>query len=230
MKKNFLFNTFFMFLCFAISSAVLFSINNNDIPVVYAQEMFVESKEEVNSTTSTRELINSIEEELKQQGTSIVNVLKEQRDDYNNKLSNGTLPDNNNLLAEKVDVLDNGINLYEKTNANTGMIIGGENIYQGYPFYVAPDCECGALNIVMQSPCGYCIEYTNIRMGVLAISAAFSARGWKLAAELIVHNMSNTTNNSDYYPENGYRIAEAPQIADKLAYKEKLIPLCSIGK
>ena len=220
MKKKFFFNTFFMLFCFVICFALLFSINNRDIPVVYAQEMLAGSNEEANSTTSTRELINSIEEELKQQGTSIVDVLKEQRDDYNSKISTGTLPDNNNLLTEKVEVLDNGINLYEKTNAKTGMIIGEENIYQGYPFYVAPDCECGTINIIMQSPCGYCIEYTNIRMGVLAISAAFSARGWKLAAELIVHNMSNTTNNSDYYPENGYRIAEAPQIADKLAYKE----------
>ena len=88
MKKNYLFNTFFMLLCFAMCSAVLFSINNRDIPVVYAQEILAGSNEEANSTTSTRELINSIEEELKQQGTSIVDVLKEQRDDYNSKLSN----------------------------------------------------------------------------------------------------------------------------------------------
>ena len=88
MKKNYLFNTFFMLLCFAMCSAVLFSINNRDIPVVYAQEILAGSNDESSSTTSTRELINSIEEELKQQGTSIVDVLKEQRDDYNSKLSN----------------------------------------------------------------------------------------------------------------------------------------------
>ena len=88
MKKTFFINTFFMLLCFVICSAVLFSINNRDIPVVYAQEILAGSNDEASSTTSTRELINSIEEELKQQGTSIVDVLKEQRDDYNSKLSN----------------------------------------------------------------------------------------------------------------------------------------------
>lgn len=77
-----------MLLCFAMCSAVLFSINSRDISVVYARDILVGSNDEANSTTSTRELINSIEEELKQQGTSIVNVLKEQRDDYNSKLSN----------------------------------------------------------------------------------------------------------------------------------------------
>ena len=65
---------------------MLFSINNRDIPVVYAHETSDESDVEAN-IASTRELINSVEEDLKQQGTSIVDVLKEQRDDYNSKLS-----------------------------------------------------------------------------------------------------------------------------------------------
>ena len=77
-----------MLLCFAMCSAVSFSINSRDILVVYARDILVGSNDETNSTTSTRELINSIEEDLKQQGTSVVNVLKEQRDDYNSKLSN----------------------------------------------------------------------------------------------------------------------------------------------
>ena len=76
-----------MLLCFVICSAVSFSINSRDIPVVYARDILVGSNDETNSTTSTRELINSIEEELKQQGVGIVDVLKEQRDDYNSKLS-----------------------------------------------------------------------------------------------------------------------------------------------
>ena len=77
-----------MLLCFAMCSAVSFSINSRDILVVYARDILVGSNDETNSTTSTRELINSIEEDLKQQGTSVVDVLKEQRDDYNSKLSN----------------------------------------------------------------------------------------------------------------------------------------------
>lgn len=77
-----------MLLCFAMCSAVSFSINSRDILVVYARDILVGSNDETNSTTSTRELINSIEDELKQQGTGIVDVLKEQRDDYNSKLSN----------------------------------------------------------------------------------------------------------------------------------------------
>lgn len=76
-----------MLLCFAMCSAVSFSINSRDILVVYARDILVGSNDETNSTTSTRELINSIEEDLKQQGTSVVDVLKEQRDDYNSKLS-----------------------------------------------------------------------------------------------------------------------------------------------
>ena len=70
-----------MLLCFATCSAVSFSINSRDI--LYARDILVGSNDETNSTTSTRELINSIEEDLKQQGTSVVDVLKEQRDDYN---------------------------------------------------------------------------------------------------------------------------------------------------
>ena len=77
-----------MLLCFAMCSAVSFSINSRDILVVYARDILVGFNDETNSTTSTRELINSIEEDLKQQGTGIVDVLKEQRDDYNSKLSN----------------------------------------------------------------------------------------------------------------------------------------------
>lgn len=76
-----------MLLCFAMCSAVSFSINSRDILVVYAREILAGSNDETSSTTSTRELINSIEEDLKQQGTSVVDVLKEQRDDYNSKLS-----------------------------------------------------------------------------------------------------------------------------------------------
>ena len=84
-RKKFI-GIFFAVFCFAICTIAL-SVANNNISVANAQETSDESDIEVN-IASTRELINSIEEELKQQGTGIVDVLKEQRDDYNSKLSN----------------------------------------------------------------------------------------------------------------------------------------------
>ena len=78
---------FFVVFCFIIYVVALSIANNNNVSVAYAQEMLDESDVEAN-IASTRELINSIEEDLKQQGTSIVDVLKEKRDDYNSKLSN----------------------------------------------------------------------------------------------------------------------------------------------
>ena len=106
-RKKFI-GIFFVVFCFIIYVVALSIANNNNVSVAYAQETSDESDVEAN-IASTRELINSIEEDLKQQGTSVVDVLKEQRDDYNSKIFNGTLSDNNNLLAEKVEALNEGL-------------------------------------------------------------------------------------------------------------------------
>ena len=210
-KKKFI-GIFFAVFCFAICTIAL-SVANNNISVANAQETSDESDIEAN-ITSTRELINSIEEDLKQKGTSVVDVLKEQRDDYNRKISNGTLSDNNNLLAEKVEALNEGIELYEKNNANSEMSVYSSITHYFYPRHVAPDCQCESFSL---KPCTSCIIYTDVKMGVLAINAAFNMRGWKLASELMLHNRANTVFDSDYYPENGYRVADATQIHGDLA-------------
>ena len=210
-KKKFI-GIFFAVFCFAICTIAL-SVANNNISVANAQETSDESDIEAN-ITSTRELINSIEEDLKQQGTSVVDVLKEQRDDYNRKISNGTLSDNNNLLAEKVEALNEGIELYEKNNANSEMSVYSSITHYFYPRHVAPDCQCESFSL---KPCTSCIIYTDVKMGVLAINAAFNMRGWKLASELMLHNRANTVFDSDYYPENRYRVADATQIHGDLA-------------
>ena len=84
-RKKFI-GIFFVVFCFIIYVVALSIANNNNVSVAYAQETSDESDVEAN-IASTRELINSIEEDLKQQGTSVVNILKGQRDDYNSKLS-----------------------------------------------------------------------------------------------------------------------------------------------
>ena len=210
-KKKFI-GIFFAVFCFAICTIAL-SVANNNISVANAQETSDESDIEAN-IASTRELINSIEEDLKQQGTSVVDVLKEQRDDYNSKIFNGTLSDNNNLLAEKVEALNEGIELYEKNNANSEMSVYSSITHYFYPRHVAPNCQCESFSL---QPCAQCIVYTDVKMGVLAINAAFNMRGWKLASELMLHNRANTVLDSDYYPENGYRVADATQIHGDLA-------------
>lgn len=210
-KKKFI-GIFFAVFCFAICTIAL-SVANNNISVANAQETSDESDVEAN-IASTRELINSIEEDLKQQGTSVVDVLKEQRDDYNSKIFNGTLSDNNNLLAEKVEALNEGIELYEKNNANSEMSVYSSITHYFYPRHVAPNCQCESFSL---QPCAQCIVYTDVKMGVLAINAAFNMRGWKLASELMLHNRANTVLDSDYYPENGYRVADATQIHGDLA-------------
>ena len=210
-KKKFI-GIFFAVFCFVICTIAL-SVANNNISVANAQETSDESDVEAN-IASTRELINSIEEDLKQQGTSVVDVLKEQRDDYNSKIFNGTLSDNNNLLAEKVEALNEGIELYEKNNANSEMSVYSSITHYFYPRHVAPNCQCESFSL---QPCAQCIVYTDVKMGVLAINAAFNMRGWKLASELMLHNRANTVLDSDYYPENGYRVADATQIHGDLA-------------
>ena len=213
MIRKKLIGIFFVVFCFAICTIALSVTNNNSISVAHAQETSDESDVEAN-IASTREMINSIEEELKQQGTSVVNVLKEQRDDYNSKISNGTLSGNNNLLAEKVEVLNDGIELYEKSNTNSEVSVYSSITHYFYPRHVAPNCQCESFSL---KPCTQCIVYTDVKMGVLAINAAFNMRGWKLASELMLHNRANTVLDSDYYPENGYRVADATQIHEDLA-------------
>ena len=211
-RKKFI-GIFFVVFCFIIYVVALSIANNNNVSVAYAQEMLDESDVEAN-IASTRELINSIEEDLKQQGTSVVDVLKEQRDDYNSKIFNGTLSDYNNLLAEKVEALNEGIELYEKNNANSEMSVYSSITHYFYPRHVAPNCQCESFSL---QPCAQCIVYTDVKMGVLAINAAFNMRGWKLASELMLHNRANTVLDSDYHPENGYRVADATQIHGDLA-------------
>lgn len=154
---------------------------------------------------SPRDITAAVEAEMQSQGTSISAVLQSRRDAYVQELNTVSEMDRDNILA-KIEVMNEGIKAFEKDEVilvNSISMDVNNNPYAGYPFHISPDCTCNTLNYLSETPCGNCIEYTDITMVVASIIAGFDVRGWKLAADLLTYNRANTTRDVDYWPELG---------------------------
>ena len=169
-------------------------------------------------------MIAAIEDELQEQGTSIIEVLYSQRDFYLTELNNVSTNEQGSILA-MIKILDESIAAFE----GTAFILPEDSNFDKDPFavstnsfYMSPNCTCNWLNILLDSPCGHCIVWSDISMAVAAISAGFSVRGWSLASDLILFNRSNKTLDIDYWPSRGNQVASAPQIANDVAYSSNL--------
>ena len=188
--------------------------------IVYAQGA-LENTASVYDSESTTELIAEIENELSGKGTSVLEVLEEQKSFYMGELSQILSAEEEKIVRAKIDVLEKEITDYSRYSIflnNDKMRLGNNGEVSIYVPYVSPDCYCGLLEQWVGEPCANCKEYTNVGLEVTAIRVGFEARGWDLAADLLLFNRSNNVLDIDYYPELGLTIAEAPQIKNELAY------------
>ena len=170
------------------------------------------------------EIILIIEEELQEHGTSIVSELYKLYDYYMTELSNSSSDNQENILL-KIGTIDEIILMYEgeffvplnENYSNTGEPIPINSTYAYY--HISPNCICNWLNYLLETPCYYCQQYYNTQMAVTAILAGFTLRGWSLAADLLLHSMSNPTLDSYYTPNSGLvnRVKQSAQILDGVA-------------
>lgn len=181
------------------------------------------------------DVIVAIEEELQEQGTSILDELYGQRDLYLDELNTASSDRQTNILMI-LDTIDEAIlrfeqrafELFESTQNNSKSIgnsnNNSSNITSMAVCGISPNCTCNWLNYFLDSPCGNCIVWGNTMDAVIAIAAGFSTRGWSLAADLIWFNISNTTVDYHYWPSLGNRIATSTQIADVAASNKLVAP------
>lgn len=182
-------------------------------------------------TPITNEIVSEIEEELQEQGTSVLAELYRQYEYYLDELTSASGFDLDNLLL-KVDKIEETIALYENKAflLSPNSDLNDEDSITTYStssmaiFGISPDCTCNWLNYLLDSPCANCQIYSDTLTSVAAISALFSLRGWQLAADLIWFGRANTTLDCSYTPSQNLvnRVAESPQITEDLAGVDEL--------
>ena len=208
--------------CCTLMGYLLLLKNNAPFTVVSAQE--VTENVRTHDSSHTKNLVSTIENELQEQGLSIVGVLQNQRLAYANELDVGSAEEKA-IVQAKLDVIDQAIvdvTLYLEMQSDDNISDRTSETPSPYVCGISPNCECTKTNILLNSPCGNCIEYTDINIEVSAINAGFGARGWSLASDLMMFNRSNRTIDIDYWPALGAQIAQAPQIANDLAYTNEM--------
>lgn len=144
------------------------------------------------------EIINAIEAELQEQGTSTLEVLSSQKDAYVNEWNEATEKDKQGIAQAKRESVESSIAKFEELGYfsanNTARAFGSGN------------------------PSG--ITYSSrdfLDLAVASIAAGFKLRKWHLAADLLWYNKTNKQLDINYWPVLGTRIASAPQIAEDLA-------------
>ncbi len=172
-----------------ISIAIL-TINNNNSSKVLAS-----TYENETSYADDTSLIEQIEIEMKNQNTSIVNVLCELKEFYTNYALNVDGQSYKNI-SNIVETLNNSIDYYERKNTKTQRVF-----------------------IRTQSTSS---EIEELREEIIAIAAGFQLRGWHLASELLLFNLSNTVVDVNYYPSNVENIKKASQILNDIAQNNKI--------
>lgn len=203
---------FLLAICFAMLGAVaLLSTQVNQLTTAHAHEL-----SEIGTTQYNSTVIATIEDELQEYETSIVEILYKQRNTYIDKLCNAS-GDAQEIILAIIDTINETIAGFE---GNTFILPSDSNFRKEpsgvstFSFGMSPNCTCNWLNILVNSPCGHCQVFSQISFEVGAIAAGFEVRGWKLAAELLWFNRSNKTLDSHYTPDNGSIIATSPQITE----------------
>lgn len=210
-KKQFVIVGFI--LCILISLNVIF-VTPNFIKNKYLTESIVQTND-INISYETDNVIDSIEKELNSRDTTIIDTLYSQIN-YYSELLESSRNKNRQEILDKIEIIANTIKHFEKTatdnNDSISLLSDGDS--ETTKCGLASNCICTEENFKTNSPCKNCIEYVNLGVEVVSIAALFEVRGWFLAADLMLHNVSNKILDSEYWPARGYTIAEAPQIKD----------------
>lgn len=200
-KKNFV--VFFM-ACFLVAAITFTCV---DIGGKY--EIAYANGEDVAIEYSPQEVINNIETELNEKGSSIIETLKVQKQSYIDELEN-CLTENKDVLLMIIDSIDEAIEDFENNNILNNSCD---------TFIFSPNSNSV---LSLNSDDSTFARDLFVKMACNAIAAGFYARGWILAADLLWFNLSNKTMDIDYFPSLGYRVANAPQIRDELAYNNDI--------
>jgi hypothetical protein len=210
----------------ALGATAFVALHVNQPPVAHAH-----GHSEFSEFADPFDAIIVIEEELQEQGTSVLEELYGQRDLYLDELNNAS-SDRQTSILMILDTIDEAIlrfeqrafELFESTQNNSNSIGNSTNITSTAVYGISPNCTCNWLNYLLNSPCGNCIVYSNTLDAVIAIAAGFSVRGWSLAADLMWFNLSNTTLDSYYTPSPTLcnRVGQSPQIQNGVAISNQL--------
>lgn len=170
---------------------------------VQAQEMQAIHTFSDENNMSTREFIISIDKELKKRDTCVVKELQSSRDDFIS-LTDKASATEKSIIMSKIEFLTQSLNLIEEEN------------------YFQEEESDEDAEIKVNSETGISFEYMEKMIAVSSIYAGFSVRGWKLAADLLLFNIINKTEDIEYWSKYGNEIATASQIANDLAYGIKI--------
>lgn len=129
-------------------------------------------------------------------------------------------------INSKIAKLEELIELFDDTQEN----INNEEVYEKTStknllyFGISPDCICDQDNYLLMIACPYCKLYYDTLKDVASIIAGFSIRGWKLAADLMLHNLINKQLDSYYTPSESLvnRLAQSPQILEEISVIDNL--------
>ena len=129
-------------------------------------------------------------------------------------------------INSKIAKLEELIEFFDDTQEN----INNEEVYEKTStknllyFGISPDCICDQDNYLLMIACPYCKLYYDTLKDVASIIAGFSIRGWKLAADLMLHNLINKQLDSYYTPSESLvnRLAQSPQILEEISVIDNL--------
>lgn len=138
------------------------------------------------------------------------------------------LEDSNEIELEeiyaKLNKIEEIISVYYELNNLKTENYELDSSNKTYTFGISPNCTCDWTNYLLGEPCYNCKCYCDSLMAVSDIASMFSLRGWKLAADLMLHNISNSVLDSDYTPKDSLleNLKNSPQIKNDIAIREEL--------
>ena len=169
-----------------VGLAAIVNISQNRQTIAAAEEV-ADSSPDADNVTAT-EVITQIESQLSEQGTSILEVLRNEKQTYTQEL--GSADETRRVIVESlIASIDEAIEHYENNDYSSNNGTLNENFASQSIF-----------------------DIIRLKAGVAAIAAGFRVRGWILASELMWYNLTNKQLDIDYYPTNGGRVAQSTQI------------------
>ncbi len=194
-----------IFICLNLCFATL-AINANKVETSDIATMQIDYNDVSN------DVIRSIEEDLNKNGTTLIDQVDKHINYYTDLLEKCD-SDKEKELSDRIDILKNSKQYFKSYVAKDGNIstyADDESTNCG----VSPYCTCTEENFANNKPCDNCKEHSIITTEVIAISELFELRGWLLASDLMMHNLTNKELDSDYWPDRGGSIAHSEQIKE----------------
>lgn len=204
-KVNFLCVIISLLICINLLVAVFaIVLNKNEISDV--------AKTQVNNSISN-DVVASIEKDLSKRGTTVIEVLDKQINAYSELLETSNKEEEKEIF-EKINILEDTKQYFTSCEDNVNNVSTCAYSEKSTDCGLSPNCTCTNENFATNKPCDSCKEFKEVRAQVTIIASLFETRGWLLAADLMMHNLSNKELDSDYWPVRGSSIAQSEQIKE----------------